>query len=72
MISEERLGPNIWPEVADQAKGTKDIMRRVWAIEAYCQQKVSETNSIALFSSGKKAKYMSELIFDSMTIMLLI
>lgn len=37
LTGEGYLGPDIWPEVADQIEGMEDITRKVWATEAYCR-----------------------------------
>lgn len=31
LTSKERLGPDKWPEITDQGKGTENIMKIVWA-----------------------------------------
>lgn len=72
LTSKGRLGADIWPKARNQAKGVKDIMRRVWDTEVYYWQKASKTNSIVLSPSGKEARNVSLLISYNKTIMLLI
>ncbi len=63
-----RLGPNIWPESPDQAKGTEEMMKTVWAEEAYRRRKVSGIKTCLLSPSVKEARHMSPLIFCYVTI----
>lgn len=72
LTGEGRLGPDIWPEAADQAESTEDMMRRVWATEAHVRRRASGTTSIPLSSSGKEARHVSPLTSYHATIMLLI
>lgn len=66
------LEPNIQPKIANQDKSTNNMMRKIWAKKTYCRQKISEIKSSTLFFFGKKAKYMSVLIFYHINIKLLI
>ncbi len=35
LIGDGRLGSDIWSEKSDQAEGTEEMMRIIWAKEAY-------------------------------------
>lgn len=59
LISKRRLGPDIWPEIANQAKSTQDIMRRVQSKEVHYQRKASGSKTCALSPFGKKARHVS-------------
>lgn len=72
LIGKGRLGPNIWPETADYAKSTENMIRVVWAKKAYHWQKASETKTIALSFSTQEARHVSLLTFYYMPVMLLI
>lgn len=71
LIDDEYLGPDIWPEILNYAKGTKEIMRTIWAEEAHCQQMASEMKTCLLSPSSKEAKHVSPLISCYVTIGLL-
>lgn len=62
------LKSDIWPEATNQAKGTKNIMRKVWAIKAHYWQKASMIYSILLFLKSKKARYVNQLTSYTITI----
>lgn len=59
LTSKKSLKPDIQPKIIDQAKGTKDIIRKIWARKVHNQQKVSKIYFIALFFFGKKTKHVS-------------
>ncbi len=71
LIDDGHLGPDIWSEIPNQAESTKEMMRIVWADEAYCRRKVSETKICSLSPSSKEAKYVGPLISCYVTIGLL-
>ncbi len=66
-----RLSPDIWPETPDQAEGTEEMMRTVWAEEAHRRRKASGTKTCLLSPSGKEARHVSPLISCYVTIGLL-
>ena len=51
-------GPDIWPETAEQAESTEDMIRSIWSKEAHWRCKASRTKSCPLSSSGKEARFM--------------
>ncbi len=71
LTSDRCLGPDIWPETPDQAEGKVEMMRTVWAEEAHCRRKASETKICSLSPSDKEARNVSLLISYYMTIGLL-
>lgn len=72
LTSKGCLKLDILPEIWDKAKSTEDMMRKIWVMESYYQQKANENNFIALFPFSKEARYVSQLTFYNNIIILLI
>ena len=71
LTGNRRLSSEIRPKTPNQAKGTEDIIRSIWAEEAYCWQKASKIKTCLFSLSSKKARHMSLLISCYVTIELL-
>ncbi len=71
LTGDRRLGPDIWPKTPDQAEGTEEMMRTVWAEEIHHRQKTCGMKICSLSSFGKEARHVSPLISCYVTIGLL-
>ncbi len=58
-----RLGPDIWPEIPQQAESTESMMRTTWNAEAMWRQKGSGKPDCPLAPTGKEARYVCALLF---------
>ena len=63
LTGEGRLGPDIWPEIPQQAETTESIIRTTWNTEAMWQQKGSRKPECPLAPTGKEVKYICTLLF---------
>lgn len=62
LISEKRLGPDIWSEISDQDEHIEDMMKTIWDREAHCQQNIGATKTYLLSPFNKEIEQVSLLI----------
>ena len=63
LTSKEYLGPDIWPEIYQQAKCMESMMRIMWNTEVMQQQKASGKPDCPLAPMGKEVKHMRAFLF---------
>ena len=59
IISEERSGPDIWPETPNQDTGTEDMILKTWSKKAIKQREINPKQQHPPSSRIKKARYTS-------------
>lgn len=57
LIGKGYLRVNIEPEIVNQTKNIKDIIRKIRSKEVYCQRKTNEIKIYTLFSFYKEIRY---------------